>query len=283
MMNKEWNRSEDRLVPVPFQVKSKKRETHNTYTLDLIPPNEKDFRFLPGQFNMLYSPGVGEVPISISGDPSISNRLVHTIRDVGATTQKLCSLKRGEFVGVCGPYGSSWPVVNGKGVDLLIIGGGIGLAPLRPALYQALIHREQFQNLCLLYGARSPRDIIYYKELQKLRSRFDLQVEVSVDHSMESTWDGCVGPVTKLLNRAVFDPSIARALVCGPEIMIRFVVKSLLLLGLHKSSIFVSMERNMKCAVGFCGHCQFGPYFICKDGPVFSWEKIEKLFPIKEL
>jgi NAD(P)H-flavin reductase len=163
----------------------------------------------------------------------------------------------------------------------VVVAGGIGLAPLRPALYRILTRREGYGRVTLLYGARTPADILYLKELEQWRGRFDLDVQVTVDRA-EGGWHGNVGIVTQLISRSHHDSSRAAALVCGPEIMMRFSVAELEKRGLPASRIFLSMERNMKCGVGFCGHCQFGPDFICKDGPVFRYDRIERLLRVRE-
>jgi NAD(P)H-flavin reductase len=240
------------------------------------------FSFAPGQFNMLYVFGVGEVPISISGDPSSSPALHHTTRVVGIVTKAMRGLKRGDLIGVRGPFGSYWPVKEATGRDVVIVAGGIGLAPLRPALYHFMAQREQYGRITLLYGARSPEDILYRHELEHWRGKFDLEVYVTVDRAA-SGWRGNVGVVTKLIGRAPFDPLNAIALLCGPEVMMRFTIMELERRGVTPDRTYLSMERNMKCAVGFCGHCQYGPMFICKDGPVFRFDRIAKIFGVAEL
>ena len=270
--------------PAPFLVRQAQKETGDTFTLVLEPPAEMGgvFPFAPGQFNMLYVFGVGEVPISISGDPAKPEMLVHTIRAVGAATRALQRLSRGEVVGVRGPFGTPWPVHQAHGHDLVLVAGGIGLAPLRPALYHVLLHRGQYGRVVLLYGARTPRDLLFARELREWRGRFDLEVEVTVDRATME-WQGSVGVVTKLVDRAPFDPESAMAFLCGPEVMMRFAVVALQRRGVDDQSLFVSMERNMKCGVGLCGHCQLGPEFICKDGPVFRYDRILPLFGQREV
>jgi NAD(P)H-flavin reductase len=271
------------MVPRPHTVQRVRQETHDTFTLELAPAGDdgaSTFPFAPGQFNMLYAFGVGEVAISISGDPARPEKLVHTIRAVGATTRALGRLRRGDTVGVRGPFGSQWPVAEAAGRDIVIIAGGIGLAPLRPVVYHVLQNRQKYGNVVLLYGARTPSDLLYMKELEQWRGRFDLEVQVAVDRA-PSSWRGTVGVVTNFIPRARFDPSEAVAMICGPEIMMRFAVHEIVEREMNTQSIYISMERNMKCAVGFCGHCQFGPAFICKDGPVFSYDRIKPLLNIR--
>jgi NAD(P)H-flavin reductase len=271
------------MVPRPHTVQRVRQETYDTFTLELAPaegPGGSAFSFAPGQFNMLYAFGVGEVAISISGDPARPEKLVHTVRAVGATTKALGRLRRGDTVGVRGPFGSQWPVGEAVGRDVVVIAGGIGLAPLRPVVYHILRNRQKYGNVVLLYGARTPSDLLYTKELEQWRGRFDLDVQVTVDRA-SSSWRGRVGVVTNFIPRARFDPSEALAMICGPEIMMRFAVQEIEERDMKTESIYISMERNMKCAVGFCGHCQFGPTFICKDGPVFSYDSIKALLNIR--
>ncbi len=271
----------DPMRPRPMVVRRVIKETSDTFTLSLDPGPE-GFRFSPGQFNMLYVFGVGEVPISISGDPTQTHVLVHTIRAVGAVTKALRGLRVGDAVGVRGPFGSAWPVDQALGHDVVVLTGGIGLAPLRPALYHLLTRRGQYGRVVLLYGARTPSDLLYPKELREWRGRFDMEVEVTVDRATPE-WQGAVGVVTKLVDRVHFDAASTMALICGPEVMMRFAIMALQRRAVDDRSIFVSMERNMKCGVGLCGHCQYGPEFICKDGPVFPYDRVLPFFGTREV
>jgi NAD(P)H-flavin reductase len=273
----------DPMWPRPFVVRHATRETGDTFDLVLAAPDgAAAVPFMPGQFNMLYVFGVGEVPISISGDPAGSELLVHTIRAVGAVTRALQKLGKGDVVGVRGPYGSAWPVGQAQGHDVVIVAGGIGLAPLRPAIYHLLLHRGLYGRVVVLYGARTPRDLLFTRELREWRGRFDIEVEVTVDRAT-TEWQGAVGVVTKLVSRSPFDAASAMAFVCGPEVMIRFSVMALETRGVPPSQVFVSLERNMKCGIGLCGHCQFGPHFICKDGPVFRYDRTLPFFGMREV
>ncbi len=271
------------MMPVTFRVLRLQRETHDTFTLELQPANgAAGFPFAAGQFNMLYIFGVGEVPMSISGDPGKPELLVHTTRSVGVVTGAMRKLKRGDMVGIRGPFGDRWPVEEAAGKDVLIVAGGVGLAPLRAVVYQILSDRAKYGNVTLLYGARSPRDILYLNELERWRSRLDLRVEITVDRA-PATWRGTVGVVTSLIPKVSYDPRQVVAMVCGPEVMMRFTVRALENRGVDMKQMYISMERNMKCAVGFCGHCQFGPQFICKEGPVFRYDRIDPFLRIREL
>ena len=270
------------MLPQLYKVQKVKKETPDTFTLELEPPNSNGFVFGAGQFNMLYVYGVGEVPISISGDPSIKDKLVHTTRAVGPVTKGMWKLQPGDVLGIRGPFGTEWPVKRAYKQDVVFVAGGIGLAPLRPALYEVLNNRTNYGKVVLLYGTRSPQDILYRKELENWRARFDLEVFVTVDRAT-SNWRGNVGVVTHLIPKAPFDPLNTVAFICGPEIMIRYTAMELEERGVDKANIYVSMERNMKCGVGFCGHCQCGHVFICKDGPVFCYKEIEELFGKREI
>jgi len=270
------------LVIESFRVTRVRKETHDTFTIDLVHADTgAGLAFEPGQFTMLYVLGVGEAPISISGDPA-RRELVHTIRAVGAVTRALTSAGKGDVVGVRGPFGTPWPVDAAAGRDVIVVAGGIGLAPVRPILYRVLADRARYGRVALLYGARTPADLIYTADLERWRSRLDLEVHVTVD-TADRGWRGNVGPVTTLIPRAPFDPARATAFVCGPEVMMRYVAVELGRRGVAAGDVFVSMERNMKCAVGLCGHCQLGPYFVCKDGPVFALPRVQPFFTIREM
>jgi len=271
------------MIPSLYRIQRVRRETHDTFTLEAKPEGSEGIRpFAPGQFNMLYAYGMGEVPISISGDPADSRRILHTIRAVGAVTKAMRGLKPGDLLGVRGPFGSHWPVDESAGSDIVIVAGGIGLAPLRPALYRLIAERERYGKVVLLYGARTPEDILFHRELKQWRAQFDLDVHVTVDRAT-AEWRGNVGVVTTLLRKASFDPISTVAMVCGPEVMMRFAIVELQRRGIPSDNVFLSMERNMKCAVGFCGHCQYGPTFICRDGPVFPYSRIGLLFATREI
>jgi NAD(P)H-flavin reductase len=271
------------MVPQPYRVRRVRRETHDTFTLELRPADPaRTLSFSPGQFNMLYMFGVGEVPISISGDPSDPERIVHTTRVVGTVTKAMHRLKVNDYLGVRGPFGTPWPLDKAQGSDVMIIAGGIGLAPLRPAVYRLLAHREKFGKVVILSGTRTPADILFRREMEQWRSRFDVDVFTTVDRAM-SGWKGNVGVVTTLIARAPVDPQNSIAMVCGPEVMMRFTVMELQKRGLGTDRIYVSMERNMKCGLGLCGHCQYGPSFVCKDGPVYPFDRIKDHFATREI
>ncbi len=245
----------------------------STYELAFEDPQvAQRFRFQPGQFNMLYLPGFGESAISISSDPERRETLSHTIRVAGNVTRALARQKIGDQIGVRGPYGSAWPMAVCRGHDVVLACGGVGLAPLRPAIYHLLNHRDDYGRVFLLYGARTPADLLYQAEFDTWRNG-GLEVEVTVDLGAED-WRGHIGVVPILFYRLRLNAAKTCVLTCGPEIMMRFVIFEALARKLRPDKIFMSMERNMKCAVGLCGHCQLGPMFVCKDGPVFTYEQM---------
>jgi NAD(P)H-flavin reductase len=272
----------DPMLPQHWVVRRVTKETPDTFTLALDSANGGLAAFQPGQFSMLWVFGVGELPISISGDPADTESLTYTVRSVGQATHALVSRLPGESLGVRGPFGAGWPVEAAKGRDILVVAGGIGLAPLRPVIYHVLRHRSDYGKLVILYGARSPRDMLYRKELAAWAKQPGTQVLSTVDYGGVG-WRGRVGVVTSLFKFLRIQPSLTTAMVCGPEIMMRFVSRELLAKGLDANELYLSIERNMKCAVGFCGHCQWGPHFICKDGPVFPYGRIGPLLDRYEL
>lgn len=271
------------MLPSLYQIRRFRKETEDTFTVEVESrDNANKFAFAPGQFNMVYVFGVGEIPISISGDPTNSKILVHTTRAVGTVTKAMYKLRRGDALGLRGPYGTPWPLVEASGQDIVIVAGGIGLAPLRSALYYIIANRERYGKVVLLYGTRTPADILFRDELEQWRARFDLEVHVTVDRAM-SGWKGNVGIVTGLIAKAPFDPRNAVALICGPEVMMRFTAMELHKRGVENEAIYLSTERNMKCGIGLCGHCQFGPLFVCKDGPVFKYTQVKDLLLKREI
>jgi len=265
-------------LPTPHRVRQRRRDTADTWTLELEP----GLSFEPGQFTMVYAFGAGELPVSISGDPLRPDRLVHTIRAVGPTTRAICSVERGGVVGIRGPYGTAWPLDAAEGGDVVVAAGGIGLAPLRGALYELIARRQRYNRVVLLYGGRSPDQLLYTAELERWAQRQEVEVLVTVD-SADDRWRGSIGVVSTLVPHAHFDPAITTAMVCGPEVMMRFTAADLVAAGVPPERVHLSMERNMKCALGQCGRCQLGPVFVCGDGPVFAYPTIEPLMKVPEL
>ena len=273
----------DPFLPLPYEVVSRTAETPDTVTLVLRPrPGTPPLEFSAGQFNMLYRFPLGEVAISISGDRTHPRELVHTIRSAGKITASLTQATPGETIGVRGPFGTGWPIDRARQGDLLIVAGGLGLPPLRPALYEILAHRDRFDRIEVIYGARSPKDLVYYDELQTWRSRPGVRFQVTVDAAGRD-WYGDVGLVTARLPDTRVDAARTTAFLCGPEIMMRLTAQALDRMGVPDRAIWLSMERNMKCAVGLCGHCQYGPSFVCRDGPIFSYRDVKARMMLREV
>lgn len=230
---------------------------------------------------MLYLPGFGESAISISSDAEQTDTLSHTVRVAGNVTQALSRCRVGDQILLRGPFGSAWPLRECLGRDVVIACGGIGLAPLRPVIYHIANHRENFGRLCLLYGARSPAALLYTTEFERWRSA-GIEVHVTVDIADEK-WRGEIGVVPGLFRRIKLQDPGTHVLTCGPEIMMRFVINEAHSLGVEPGHMYLSMERNMSCAMGFCGHCQLGPAFVCKDGPVFAYPHMEPYLNLEDL
>ena len=267
-------------VPSPFRLAERRQDTADTWTLTLEPVGG-GFAVAPGQFVMVYAFGVGEVPISVSGPPDRPGEpVVLTIRAVGAVTRAICASEPGAVLGLRGPLGNSWPVEQAAGGDVVVVAGGIGLAPLRPVVLHTRARRGEYGAASVLYGARTPQDILYPGELEDWGS--DLAVEVTVD-AADTGWTGRVGVVPQLVAQTNFRPEAVTAFVCGPEVMIHFTVEALRERGVPDERIFLSLERDMRCGVGLCGHCQLGPTLICRDGPVYSQAQVGELLEVREL
>jgi NAD(P)H-flavin reductase len=268
-------------VPSPFRVGARRQDTADTWTLTLEPLGGDGFSVAPGQFVMVYAFGIGEVPISVSGTPERPGEpVVLTVRDVGAVTHAICAAEPGRVLGLRGPLGNSWPVDAAAGGDVVVVAGGIGLAPLRSAVLHTLAHRDGYQTVWVLYGARTPQDLLYVDELEAWK--YEIGVDVTVD-AADTTWVGRVGVVPQLVAQADFRPEAATAFVCGPEVMIDFTVQALEERGVPDERIFISLERDMRCGIGLCGHCQLGPTLICRDGPVYSQAQVGRLMEVREL
>jgi len=269
------------MVPRLFRLADRRQDTADTFTMMLEPTDGVLLEFIPGQFTMLSAFGVGEVPISVSSAANVDGPLQHTIRDVGAVTHALSNTPVGDVVGVRGPYGTGWNVSDGEGGDVILVAGGIGLAPLRPAVLEVLRHRQRYGRVVVLYGTRSPADVLFADELRRW-DNLGVEVLVTVDYGTPE-WMGRVGLVTTLVKRAGFDPRAALALVCGPEVMMRFTAAALIERGVRPENVRVSLERNMRCGVGLCGHCQYRELFVCLDGPVLPFDQVTGLLGIREL
>jgi NAD(P)H-flavin reductase len=267
------------MVPVRYEVITRREETSDSVTLGLQPLDVPVGEPQPGQFMMLYAFGIGEVPISVSGCPSREGLLLHTIRAVGPTSRALCALEPGSVLGVRGPFGIGWDVGIASGGDVLVVGGGIGLAPLRPVIREVLTERDRFGEVAVLIGARTPSDLLYADEIDQWRNVDGVKVDVTVDAASRG-WTGHVGLITTLLDPFPVRAGAATAYLCGPEIMLRVTSRALIAAGAEADRVYVSLERNMHCAIRQCGHCQLGPMFVCADGPVVPWSVAEPLMAV---
>ena len=254
--------------------------TYTLKTLGQSPPYE--YQFLPGQFNMLYLPGVGESAISMSGDPSLRDSWVHTVRVAGNVTATLARLRMGDTLGLRGPFGAGWPVDELVGGDTIVVAGGLGMAPLRPLIYHFVNNRELFGRIWLICGARDPSGLLYPNEYDDWK-RHHIEVDLTVDRA-STDWTGNTGVVTLLLERLKLPrPEQTRLVTCGPEVMMKYAAATGIRMGLRPEQIWASLERNMQCAVGLCGHCQLGPEFVCKQGPVLRHDRIQHLLSVEQL
>jgi sulfhydrogenase subunit gamma (sulfur reductase) len=249
----------------------------HAYGLRLLDPEARPrFDFVPGQFNMVYTPGVGEVAISISSDPA-EERLEHTIRIVGRVTRVIDGLGVGDVVGIRGPYGNGWPLQEARWKDVLVVTGGLGCAPVSGAIEYIFRRRASYGHVTILHGVKQPADLIYQERFEAWRRHPDTTVMLTSDEP-DRHWRDRTGVVTELFDEVAFDPSRTVLLMCGPEVMMAHAVRILRRRGLSTDRMFVSLERNMKCAVGLCGHCQYLPFFVCKDGPIFRFSDVERFF-----
>ncbi|WP_433762271.1 FAD/NAD(P)-binding protein [Nocardia sp. CA-135398] len=268
---------------LPYRVIHRIQQTRDTVTLRLEPVGVATQRFQAGQFMMLYSFGVGEVAISVSGDPAAdSDVLEHTIRAVGAVSGALHDTGIGGVIGVRGPFGVGWDLASAAGHNLVIIGGGVGLAPLRPVVLGALAARTDYRRIILVTGARTPSNILFGREQNDWKTAGSIEVHQTVDHP-EPGWSGRIGFITEPLTQLRLEPARTTAFLCGPEPMMRFCAQTLLRKGIAATDIRVALERNMQCGVARCGHCQLGTLLLCRDGPVVDYAVAEPLLAVREL
>lgn len=278
-----YKQSTDPWIPLIYRVTEVEHENRNITTLNMEPDgNEAIEPLRPGQFSMIYAFGVGEIPISVSSILKKRPQIIHTVQNVGEVSKNICKANVGDVFGIRGPFGPPWPTEMAKGKDIIIMSGGLGIAPLRPLIEQIIQERGQYRNVNVLYGTRNTKTILFYTDIISWQADPDINFQITVDYSYQN-WRGNVGVVTSLVDKARSDPENTIAFVCGPEVMMRFGVKALLDKGIAEDSIYLSMERNMKCGFGHCGHCQYGPYFVCKDGPVFQYPQIKRYLKLKEI
>jgi anaerobic sulfite reductase subunit B len=267
------------MAPRPFVVVTRRREVPGVWTLELEPVEGAPLTVLPGQFTMVYAFGIGEIALSVAG--ADEGRLMHTVAAVGAVSSAVAGAQPGTVLGIRGPLGNGWPLDAARGADVVVVAGGVGLAPLRDTVRHLLAHRSEYGELVLLHGSRTPAALLYRREIELWR-RQGLHAEVIVDAAAPG-WDGQVGFVTELIGPAPFDPDAAVVMVCGPEVMMTHTARALLERGVAAERVHVSLERNMRCGLGFCGHCQLGGTLICRDGPVYSWDRIAAALVVREL
>ncbi|MEV6426406.1 FAD/NAD(P)-binding protein [Nocardia sp. NPDC051463] len=277
------NPTSDGDTMLPYRVVGRTPQTHDTVTLILEPVRRVAQQFRAGQFMMLYSFGVGEIAISISGNPAAHDDILeHTIRAVGAVSGALHDTEIGGLVGVRGPFGTGWDLESAVAGDLVIVGGGVGLAPLRSVVLGALAARDDYRRIVVVTGARTPADILFRHDQKRWRTTGSIELHQTVDHSAPG-WSGRIGFVTEPLAHLNLDPGRTTAFLCGPEPMMRFCAQTLLRKGIPGTGIRVSLERNMQCGVARCGHCQLGPLLLCRDGPITDYAVAEPLLAVREL
>jgi NAD(P)H-flavin reductase len=272
------------LVPQPAEIVEKRSfatDIHS-YRLRLVDPAARlCFDFLPGQFNMVYVPGVGEIAISIASDPDDED-LEHIIRIVGRTTRVVDKLEAGDVVGLRGPYGNPWPLQEARWKNVLVVTGGLGSAPVIGAIDYMFRRRSNYGRISVLHGVKHPADLIHRERFEDWKREPNSEVRLTSDEP-DRGWREHVGHVTELFDEIELDPTHRIVFMCGPEAMVLSAIKLLRARGISEDRIYVSLERNMKCAVGFCGHCQYGPQFVCKDGPVVPFRRIAPFFGVKGL
>ncbi len=268
----------DPYLPQPARILERIQESPTVFTLrlELLDPQRRQrYLFHPGQFNMVYLPGAGEVPISIVSDPQDPHLLDHTIRAVGRVTHGLAHLRSGDQLGLRGPFGRGWPLAQAQGHDLVIVTGGLGCAPLVGVIRYVLRRRAQFGRLVILQGVKHADDLIWRSQYETWARQPATQVLLAADQAPKGRWPWHTGRVLDLLDQARFDPQRSLAFLCGPEPMMVAAVQALRRRQMPAQAIWLSMERNMQCAVGHCGHCQYGPDFLCREGPVFCYADIQ--------
>jgi len=262
------------IQPATIVEKIREAEDIDTYRLRFVDEQvRRSYRFAAGQFNMIYLFGVGEVAISIVSDPDEPESLDHTIRAVGRVTKAIAQLQPGDELGIRGPFGHGWPLEAIRGKDIVIVTGGLGCAPVVGAIEYVFRRRNQYGNVNILHGVKTPHDLLFRERFDAWRRQPDTQVLLTSDQP-DKTWHYHVGVVTELFEQVAVDPARTVVLMCGPEIMMRLGAPILIARGVPAAAIHVSLERHMECGIGLCGHCQMGPYFLCKDGPVMSYDRV---------
>lgn len=268
-------------LPGVWRVVERLEEIVDTVSITITPADQSEFEFKPGQFCMVYIPGSGDIPISISGKALGGDGIVLTVRSVGLVSDSICNLQPGDSIGIRGPFGTGWPVDLVSGHDFLAIGGGLGGAPLRPAIGAVISDPTRTHSNAYLYGSRTPDTVLFDAQLSDWSNAPNTEVMLTVDQG-DTEWHGNVGLVTALLPRVEIEPTNTIVFICGPDLMMRFTALELLDLGVPAENVYLSLERNMQCGVGLCGHCQLGGKFICTDGPVFKYSEITELLAVSD-
>lgn len=263
-------------LPRDAEIVMRTQESPDTVSLGLMLTDGEPYDFSPGQFNMLYLHGSGEVPISVVSDDTADGVLTHTVRAVGRLTRGLAQLNVGDHIGLRGPYGRGWPMHEAEGFDVVIVTGGLGCAPSVSIIHHILAHRERYGQLSILQGVKHTDDLIWRSRYDAWDSLPNVDVMLAADVAAPG-WHGHVGLVTALFERLRIEPGHTLAMLCGPEVMMHAAADGLRAMGLAEQHIYLSMERNMQCAIGHCGHCQLGAAFVCRNGPVFAWPEVRDL------
>lgn len=270
----------DPFIPYPAIITRRIQETNTLFTLSLEFEDKtlhEQYEFIPGQFNMVYLHGIGEIAISIMSDPVEQHSYDHTIRAVGRVSKGLMALKTGEHVALRGPFGRGWPLMLARDKDVIILTGGLGCAPVISVINYIMRRRLHYGKIMILQGVKHSDDFIYQQHYAHWQQQPNTEVLIAADQSGPS-WPWMTGRITNMLDELSFNPQHTIAMLCGPEVMMRVAIEALSKKGMSDDDMYLSMERSMHCATGHCGHCQFGGKFVCKDGPVFSFSQICDLF-----
>lgn len=263
--------------PIKADVLDVITETPTIKTIKFKP--EEPVTFRTGQFVEITIPGVGEAPFTPSSPPSEKETMEVSVMKVGKVTDKIHELKKGDVIGVRGPFGAGYPVDDFEGKEILIVGGGCGFAPLRSLMYEFFSRSGKFKKLYFRGGCKTPKELVYRDQTAEWEKRDDLDLKLTVDVG-DKSWKGNVGVVTTILDGLEMDSSNGIAIVCGPPIMMKFATMKILEMGFKEENIYLSMEKNMSCGIGKCGHCRLGTYYACKDGPVFTYKDIKNFHEI---
>lgn len=274
--------SKNDYLPQEAEIIARIQESPTIFSLRLRltnPEIQKNYQFLPGQFNMIYLFGVGEVAISIVSDPTEKNEFTHTIRCVGRVTRALEKLKIGDRIGIRGPFGRGWPLQLVKGKDIIVITGGLGCAPVVSVINYIIERIAEYKSLKILQGVKHSSDFIFASRYKEWFQMPKTEVFIAADHA-DPLWPWAIGRVTDMIEKLDIEPKNTIGMMCGPEVMMQVALQGLLKKNIPEDNLYLSMERNMECGIGHCGHCQFGGLFVCKNGPIFSYPQIKDLLGV---